>query len=118
MVNRQDAPYSPPRSPEIVRRLLAAEIIFDGTKLALERSRPKTTTNGINCPFQLYSISQNRARRSLQVTTLPILVDKKRKKSENSADGGTSKTLVERHFKPDSSPQTAVSYPARKAAII
>jgi hypothetical protein len=38
------------------------EIIFDGTKLALERSRPKTTTYGINCGFRLYSIGQNRAQ--------------------------------------------------------
>jgi hypothetical protein len=40
---------------------LAAEIIFDGTKLPIEASRPKTTSNGINCSFQLYSITQNRA---------------------------------------------------------
>ena len=45
MVNRQDSPYSP-GSPEIGRRRLAAEIIFDGTKLPIERSRPKTTTDG------------------------------------------------------------------------
>ena len=61
MDNRQDAPYSP-GSPKIGRGLLAAEIIFDGTKLPLERSRPKTTTDGINCDFRLYSISQNRAQ--------------------------------------------------------
>jgi hypothetical protein len=57
MVNRQDVPYSP-GSPEIGRGLLPAEIIFDGTKLALEGSRPKTTTNGINCSFRPHSISQ------------------------------------------------------------
>jgi hypothetical protein len=62
MVNRQDALYSP-GSSEIGRRLLAAKIIFDGTKLALERSHPKTTTDGRICYFQLYSISQNCARR-------------------------------------------------------
>ena len=61
MVNRQDALYSP-RSPEIERHLLLAEIIFDGTKLAIEGSHPKTTTDGINCDFRLYSISQNRAQ--------------------------------------------------------
>src|SRR5208283_3909748 len=48
MVNRQDALCSP-GSPEIGRPLLLAEIIFDGTKLPIDRSRPKTTTNGINC---------------------------------------------------------------------
>jgi hypothetical protein len=57
MVNRQDALYSP-GSPEIGRRLLAAEIIFDGTKLAIERRRPKTTTNGRICSSQLYSINR------------------------------------------------------------
>jgi hypothetical protein len=57
MVNRQDALYSP-GSPEIGRHLLAAEIIFDGTKLAIEQSRPKTTTDGRICSFQLFSISQ------------------------------------------------------------
>ncbi len=34
MVNRQDAPYSH-GSPKLGRGLLSAEIIFDGTKLAL-----------------------------------------------------------------------------------
>jgi hypothetical protein len=42
----------------------------------------------------------------------------KRRKSENSADDGTSKTLMERSFKPDSGRQAAVSYPGRKAATI
>jgi hypothetical protein len=60
MVNRQDVPYSP-GSPKIGRGLLPAEIIFDGTKLALELSRPKTTTDGRICAFQLYSIKPNRA---------------------------------------------------------
>src|ERR1035437_4388160 len=60
MVNRQDVPYSQV-SPEIGRHPLAAEIISDGTKLALEGSRPKTTTESINCSFQLYSLNQNRA---------------------------------------------------------
>jgi hypothetical protein len=50
MVNRQDVPYSP-GSPEVGRAALAAGIIFDGTKLALERSRHKTTTEGRNCSF-------------------------------------------------------------------
>src|ERR1039457_5229122 len=66
MVNRQDFPYSL-NSPEIERRRLRVEIIFDGTKLPLEPSRPKTTTDGRICPFQLFSISQNRAHRSLQL---------------------------------------------------
>jgi hypothetical protein len=57
MVNRQDIPYSH-RSPKVGRGLLSAEIIFDGTKLALEGSRLKTTTNGMNCSFQLYSINR------------------------------------------------------------
>ena len=59
MDNRQDAPYSP-GSPELGRRSVPAEIISDGTKLAIERIYPKTTTHGINCSFQLYSINQNR----------------------------------------------------------
>jgi len=64
MVNRQDVLYSP-GSLEIGRPLRLAEIVFDGTKLAIERSRPKTTTEGMNCSFQLFSISQNGARRTL-----------------------------------------------------
>jgi hypothetical protein len=55
MVNRQDALYSP-RSSEIGRHLLLVEIIFGGTKLAIDRSRPNTTTDGINRssePFRL-----------------------------------------------------------------
>jgi hypothetical protein len=51
MVKRQDVPCSPPRSPEIGQHPLPAEIIFDGTKLALECSHPKTTTDGMNCRF-------------------------------------------------------------------
>jgi hypothetical protein len=57
MVNRQDDPCSH-RSPKLGRGLLSAEIIFDGTKLALEGSRLKTTTDGMNCCFQLYSINR------------------------------------------------------------
>src|ERR1035437_10424983 len=57
MVNRQDALYSP-GSPEIGRPPLSAEIIYDGTKLAIERSRPKTTTDGRICSFQLFSINR------------------------------------------------------------
>ena len=53
MVNRQDSPHSP-GSPEIARHQLRAEIIFVGTKLALEPSRPKTTTHGRICSSQLY----------------------------------------------------------------
>jgi hypothetical protein len=64
MVNRQDFLRSP-GSPEIAPPLRLTKIIFDGTKLALVRSRPKTTTDGRICPFQLNSISQNRTRRSL-----------------------------------------------------
>src|ERR1039458_5749420 len=66
MANRQDFPYSL-ASPELGRPLRLAEIVFAGTKLAIERSRPKTTTDGRICPFQRYSISQNPARHSLQV---------------------------------------------------
>ncbi|MGD0671741.1 MAG: hypothetical protein ABSB13_06665 [Candidatus Binatus sp.] len=57
MVNRQDVPCSP-GSPEIGRPLRLAEFVFGGTKLALVRSRPKTTTDGVNCALRLYSISQ------------------------------------------------------------
>src|SRR5208282_1275828 len=66
MVNRQDAPYSQV-SPEVGRRRLAAEIIFDGTKLPIERSRPKTTTDGRKLLFPALfdqPKNQNRARRS------------------------------------------------------
>src|SRR5208283_1010581 len=69
MHNRHDAPPSP-GSSEIGRCPLHAEIIFDGTKLPIERNRPKTTTGGMNCSFRLYSISQNRARRSRQTDKL------------------------------------------------
>ncbi len=31
----------------------------------MEHRRPKTTTEGMNCSFRLYSIIQNRARPSL-----------------------------------------------------
>src|SRR5208337_948200 len=51
MVNRQDVPY-PPGSPEIGRRPLRVEIIFDGTKLPVEPSRPKTTTDGYCCTLE------------------------------------------------------------------
>ena len=34
------------------------ENIFDGTKLSVEGSRPKTTTGGINCSFRLNSTVQ------------------------------------------------------------
>ena len=69
MVNRQDVPYSL-ASPEIGRPLRLAKIVFVGTKLAIERSRPKTTTDGMNCSSQPFSISQNRARHSLRVDKL------------------------------------------------
>src|ERR1039458_8459439 len=67
MVNRQDALYSP-GSPEIGRLLLAAEIVCDGTKLPLEPSRPKTTTDGRICSLQLFSIKRKwrRANRRAQ----------------------------------------------------
>ncbi|HEY9157531.1 hypothetical protein [Candidatus Binatus sp.] len=57
MVNRQDIPYSH-RSPKLGRGPLSAEIIFDGTKLALAAEPSKTTTNGMICCFQLYSINR------------------------------------------------------------
>ena len=60
MVNRQDVPHSP-GSPKIRGGLLPAAMTFDGTKLALGQSRPKTTTGSRICSFQLYSIDQNRA---------------------------------------------------------
>src|SRR5208337_1342034 len=66
MVNRQDVPYSQV-SLEIGRPPLAAEIVFDGTKLAIERSRPKTTTDGRKLLFPALfdqPKNQNRARRS------------------------------------------------------
>jgi len=113
MDNRHDAPYSP-GSPELGQHY-PAKINFDGTKLRIERSRPKTTTYGMNCYFQADSISQNRAESRPSQPDLPILVDMKRRKGENSADGGTPKTLMEQPFKPDSGRQTAVSYPGRKA---
>jgi hypothetical protein len=50
MVNRQDIPH-PPGSPEIGRPLRLTKIIFDGTKLALVRNHPQTTTDGMNCHF-------------------------------------------------------------------
>src|ERR1019366_36990 len=74
MVTRQDSPHS----PEIARPPLAAEIIFDGTKLAIEPSRPKTTTDGRICSFQLYSITQNRARRSLTFASSARSIDLRR----------------------------------------
>src|ERR1035437_9854736 len=78
MVNRQDVPYLPglPGSPEIGRPPLSAEIIFDGTKLAIEGSRPKTTTNGINCSFRPYSISQKKTTivaRRIQARVQPAI---------------------------------------------
>src|SRR5208283_1752790 len=66
MVNRQDASYSQV-SPEIGRHLLPAEIISDGTKLPIERSRPKTTTDGRKLLFPALfdqPKNQNRARGS------------------------------------------------------
>src|SRR6266852_5268215 len=58
MDNCHDASNSP-SSPKIARPPRPAQIIFDGTKLSVDRSRPKTTTYGINHPFQPFSISQN-----------------------------------------------------------
>jgi hypothetical protein len=60
MDNRHDAPDWP-HSPEIGRRPLLAKTIFDGTKLPIEPTRPKTTSNGRNCSFPPFSITQNRA---------------------------------------------------------
>jgi hypothetical protein len=61
MVNRQDVPYLLP-SPEIGRHQPAAEIVFVGTKLAIERSRPKTTTDGMNCSGSMYLTQFRRTR--------------------------------------------------------
>jgi hypothetical protein len=69
---RQDAPYSPD-SHRIGRYPLALKTTFDGTKLRLEGSRPKTTTGGMNCSFQLFSVSQNRAPRTLDMPHLALL---------------------------------------------
>jgi hypothetical protein len=77
MVNRQDIPYSP-GSLDIGRGRLSAEIIFDGTKLALEASRPKTTTNGINCSFRPHSMAQKNttiAARRIQPRVQPAIPD-------------------------------------------
>ncbi len=77
MVNRQDFPYSP-GSPEIGRHLLLADMTFVGTKLAIEGSRLKTTTNGINCSFRPYSISQKNttlAARRIQARVQPAIPD-------------------------------------------
>jgi hypothetical protein len=77
MVNRQDIPRSP-GLPEIGRPPLSAEIIFDGTKLALEASRPKTTTNGINCSFRPHSMAQKNttiAARRIQTRVQPAIFD-------------------------------------------
>lgn len=43
-------------APKIGRRPPPANINFDGTKLALEESRPKTTTYGMNCSALLSAI--------------------------------------------------------------
>src|SRR5208337_2337704 len=72
MVNRQDFPYSL-GSPEIRRPPLQAGIIFDGTKLPIERSRPKTTTDGRKLLFPVLfdqPKNQNRARHSLRLDKL------------------------------------------------
>jgi len=66
MVNRQDSLRSH-RSPKVGRGQLSAEIIFDGTKLPLEGSRLKTTTNGMNCCFQLYPIDR-------KISIVPVAV--------------------------------------------
>ncbi len=65
MANRQDIPYSP-GSPEIRWPRLLADIVFDGTKLAIDGRRPKATADGINCPFPRFSITQNCAHFSRQ----------------------------------------------------
>ena len=69
MVNRQDFPHLP-GSPEIGRPWLLADIAFDGAKLALDRRRPEITTDGINCPFPPFSITQKGARSTLQAGEL------------------------------------------------
>src|SRR6267142_6788763 len=47
-----------PRTPEL---RFPTKNKYDGTKLSVEPSRPKTTTYGRKYPFQLNSISQKRA---------------------------------------------------------
>src|SRR5260370_926265 len=49
----------PSTSPKIARPRPKQKTIFDGTKLRLEPTDPKTTTYGINCRFRRFSISQN-----------------------------------------------------------
>jgi hypothetical protein len=66
MVNRQDGPCSH-RLLKVGRRPLTANINFDGTKLPLVGSRLKTTTNGMNCCFQLYSITR-------KISIVPVAV--------------------------------------------
>src|SRR5216683_1913478 len=63
MDSRHDAPHSP-ASPEIASLTHPAKTIFDGTKLRLEPSRRKTTTDGINRRFRLNSMDQNCAIRT------------------------------------------------------
>jgi hypothetical protein len=56
---RQDAPHSPDSS-EIGRRLLPRKTNFDGTNPPMVADPSQTTTYGMNCPFLLDSIGQNR----------------------------------------------------------
>src|ERR1700682_23892 len=58
MDNCHDTRLSP-AAPEIARSRFHQKTIFDGTKLSLEPSNPKTTTYGIKCPFRLFSTTQN-----------------------------------------------------------
>src|SRR6266850_8168157 len=57
MHNCHPTPPSP-ASAELARPPLPSKTIFDGTKLSVERRRPKTTTNGINSPFRLFSMTR------------------------------------------------------------
>jgi hypothetical protein len=60
MDNRHDASGSP-YSPKIARAPLPTKTFFEKTNPRIDPIRAKTTTYGINCPFQRFSITHNRA---------------------------------------------------------
>ena len=61
---RQDAQHLPD-SLAMPARCEKLKTTFDGTNPPIVGKHPKTTTGGMNCSFQLFSISQNRAPRTL-----------------------------------------------------
>jgi hypothetical protein len=60
MANRHHVRHSQP-SAEVARSPFSAKTIFDKTKLSVVVAALKTTTNGINRPFRLNSMSPNYA---------------------------------------------------------